>query len=69
MCPQAGALLAIGVVNTCVQNENDPAFALIADYVSNSDVNIRTGALQPAGARHHPITAMLIPRWTARMHA
>ncbi|EFJ39963.1 26S proteasome regulatory complex [Volvox carteri f. nagariensis] len=45
----SGALLAIGVVNACVQNENDPAFALIADYVSNSDVNIRTGAILGLG--------------------
>lgn len=41
--PQAGALLAIGIVNACVQNENDPAFALISEYVSHSDINIRTG--------------------------
>ncbi|KAG2434205.1 hypothetical protein HXX76_007931 [Chlamydomonas incerta] len=45
----AGALLAIGVVNACVQNENDPAFALISDYVSNADVNIRTGAILGLG--------------------
>lgn len=37
----AGALLAIGIVNCGVQNENDPAFALISDYVSNPDVNTR----------------------------
>jgi hypothetical protein len=39
----AGALLAIGIVNCGVQNENDPAFALISDYVSNADINIRYG--------------------------
>jgi 26S proteasome regulatory subunit N1 len=37
----AGALLAIGIVNCGVQNENDPAFALIYDYVSHADVNVK----------------------------
>ena len=37
----AGALLAIGIVNCGVQNENDPAFALIYDYVGHEDTNIR----------------------------
>jgi 26S proteasome regulatory subunit N1 len=45
----AGALLAIGIVNTTVQNENDPAFALISDYVSNSDQTIRIGAILGLG--------------------
>ena len=45
----AGALLAIGIVNACVQNENDPAFALIYDYVSHADPNIRTGAILGLG--------------------
>ncbi|GIL54030.1 hypothetical protein Vafri_9585 [Volvox africanus] len=62
----AGALLAIGVVNACVQNENDPAFALIADYVSNSDVNIRTGAilglgLAYAGTGREEVSELLSP--------
>ena len=39
----AGALLAIGIVNTCVQNENDPAFALIYDYVNNPDATVSGG--------------------------
>lgn len=37
----SGALLAIGIVNCGVQNENDPAFALIYDYVGHADPNIR----------------------------
>jgi hypothetical protein len=37
----AGALLAIGIVNCGVQNENDPAYALIYDYVANPDVQVR----------------------------
>lgn len=36
-------------MNACVQNENDPAFALISDYVSNPDVNIRIGAILGLG--------------------
>ncbi|GFH09753.1 26S proteasome non-ATPase regulatory subunit 2 homolog [Haematococcus lacustris] len=36
----SGALLAIGIVNCGVQNENDPAFALIYDYVSHEDVTV-----------------------------
>ncbi|KAG2494897.1 hypothetical protein HYH03_006832 [Edaphochlamys debaryana] len=62
----AGALLAIGVVNSCVQNENDPAFALISDYVSNSDLNIRTGAilglgLAYAGTGREEVCELLTP--------
>ena len=42
-------MLAIGILNACVQNENDPAFALISDYVSNPDANIRIGAILGLG--------------------
>ncbi len=45
----SGALLAIGILNAGVQNENDPAFALISDYVSNPDPNIRIGAVLGLG--------------------
>jgi hypothetical protein len=45
----AGALLAIGIVNSTVQNENDPAFALICDYVGNSDQTVRIGAILGLG--------------------
>ncbi|CAG8800540.1 12005_t:CDS:2, partial [Cetraspora pellucida] len=31
----AGALLAIGLVNTGVRNENDPAFALLSENIEN----------------------------------
>lgn len=37
----AGALLAVGVVNCCVQNENDPAFALLYESVSKDNPAIR----------------------------
>lgn len=51
---QAGALLAIGIVNAGVQNENDPAFALISEYVTHSDINIRTGEPLPCICTHPP---------------
>lgn len=62
----AGALLAIGIVNSCVQNENDPAFALISDYVNNTDSTIRIGAilglgLAYAGSNREEVQELLTP--------
>lgn len=62
----AGALLAIGVVNCCVQNENDPAFALVSEYVSNRDPVIQIGAilglgLAYAGTCREEIQEQLLP--------
>lgn len=62
----AGALLAIGIVNCCVQNENDPAFALICDYVNNADTTIRLGAilglgLAYAGSNREEVQELLTP--------
>uniref|UniRef100_A0A7S0WJK1 26S proteasome non-ATPase regulatory subunit 2 homolog n=1 Tax=Chlamydomonas leiostraca TaxID=1034604 RepID=A0A7S0WJK1_9CHLO len=62
----AGALLAIGIVNCGVQNENDPAYALIYDYVANPDVQVRTGAilglgLAYAGSQRDEISELLVP--------
>ena len=62
----AGALLAIGVVNCGVQNENDPAFALISDYATNSDPGIRAGAilglgLAYAGTQKEEVQELLVP--------
>lgn len=62
----AGALLAIGIVNSCVQNENDPAFALINDYVGNADPTIRIGAilglgLAYAGTNREEVQELLTP--------
>lgn len=42
---KAGALLAVGIVNSGVRNEVDPALALLTDYVDNKNSNIRIGAL------------------------
>mmetsp|Transcript_31070 Transcript_31070/g.68978 ORF Transcript_31070/g.68978 Transcript_31070/m.68978 type:complete len:901 (-) Transcript_31070:581-3283(-) len=62
----AGALLAIGIVNACVQNENDPAYALIYEYVGNADPTIRTGAilglgLAYAGTNREEVQELLVP--------
>ena len=42
---QSGALLACGIVNSCVRNECDPALALLSDYVLHSNNVIRIGAI------------------------
>ncbi|KAG1670671.1 hypothetical protein FOA52_010946 [Chlamydomonas sp. UWO 241] len=48
------------------QNENDPAFALISDYVSNPDPSIRIGAvlglgLAYAGTNREEVEELLLP--------
>ena len=42
---KAGALLACGIVNAGVQNECDPALAVLSDYVTHKNNNIRIGAI------------------------
>ncbi len=42
---KAGALLACGIVNAGVQNECDPALALLSDYVSHKNQVIRIGSV------------------------
>ena len=45
----AGALLAVGVVNTGVRNECDPAFALLSDSVGNENADVRSCAIMGLG--------------------
>lgn len=45
----AGALLAVGIINTGVRNECDPAFALLCDSVEKDDPMIRIGAIMGLG--------------------
>jgi len=45
----AGALLAVGVLNCGVQHENDPAYALLYDFVEKPDATIRIGAIMGLG--------------------
>ena len=42
---KAGALLACGIVNAGVQNECDPALALLSDYVSHKNNSIRVASI------------------------
>lgn len=46
---KAGALLACGIVSAGVQNECDPALALLSDYVSHKNQSIRVGAIMGLG--------------------
>ena len=45
----AGALLAVGVLNCGVQHENDPAYALLYEFVEKPDATIRIGAIMGLG--------------------
>jgi len=46
---KAGALLACGIVNAGVQNECDPALAVLSDYIGHKNNNIRIGAILGLG--------------------
>jgi 26S proteasome regulatory subunit N1 len=46
---KAGALLACGIVNAGVQNECDPALALLSDYVNHKSSIIRIGSIMGLG--------------------
>ena len=46
---KAGALLACGIVNAGVQNECDPALAVLSDYINHKNNNIRIGAILGLG--------------------
>jgi len=46
---KAGALLAIGIVNSGVRNESDPALALLSEYVEAKNPQIRMGAIMGLG--------------------
>jgi len=65
---KAGALLAVGIVNSGVRNEIDPALALLNEFVENKtqNANIRTGAilglgLAYAGTNRRDIADLLTP--------
>lgn len=46
---KAGALLACGIVNAGVQNECDPALALLSDYVNHKNNSIRVSSILGLG--------------------
>eukprot|EP00897_Mesotaenium_endlicherianum_P000523 jgi/Mesen1/10471/ME000083S09976 len=45
----AGALLGVGIVNTGVHSEQDPAYALLCESVEKDDPTIRIGAIMGLG--------------------
>ena len=45
----AGALLAVGITNCGVQDECDPAYALLCESVNHDDPNVRIGAIMGLG--------------------
>jgi 26S proteasome regulatory subunit N1 len=62
----AGALLAVGIVNCGVQDEVDPALALLSDYVSKDDPQTRIGAILGlgiayAGREKEEVAELLLP--------
>jgi len=64
--PQAGALLATGILNTNVRTEADAALALLSDYIENKSVSLRTSAitglgLAYAGSHREDLMALLLP--------
>ena len=63
---QAGALLATGILNTGVRTEADAAMALLAEYVENKSVSLKTSAiiglgLAYAGSAREDLQALLLP--------
>jgi len=46
---KSGALLACGIVNTCVRNDCDPALALLSDYVRHTSPTLQIGSILGLG--------------------
>lgn len=46
---KSGALLACGILCSGVSDENDPAFALLNDYILNPTMSFRVGAISGLG--------------------
>lgn len=62
----AGAVLAIGILNCGIKNENDPAYALIHEHVTHPELSVRIAAviglgLAYAGTWREEIEELLIP--------
>eukprot|EP00959_Pyramimonas_sp_CCMP1952_P436170 9133886-Pyramimonas_sp.AAC.1 len=45
----AGAMLSVGIINSQVRNECDPAYALLYDSVTKDNACVRIGAIQGLG--------------------
>ena len=42
---KAGALMAIGIVNSGVRNESDPALALLSEHIEDKNAQLRSAAI------------------------
>lgn len=42
---KAGALMAIGLVNSGVRNESDPALALLSEHIEDKNAQLRGAAV------------------------
>ncbi|RUS34049.1 armadillo-type protein, partial [Jimgerdemannia flammicorona] len=63
---KAGGLLAIGITNSGVRNESDPALAVLQEYIDDKNVSIRTASilglgLAYAGSARQEISELLLP--------
>ncbi|ORY08133.1 26S proteasome regulatory complex, non-ATPase subcomplex, Rpn1 subunit [Basidiobolus meristosporus CBS 931.73] len=63
---KAGALLAIGIVNSRVRSETDPAYALLQDFLDDRSAPIKIGAivglgLAYAGSNREDLSELLSP--------
>ncbi|KAL1955154.1 hypothetical protein VTO42DRAFT_8969 [Malbranchea cinnamomea] len=63
---KAGALLAIGVLNSGVRSESDPALALLSDHLGSNSVPMRVAAimglgLSYAGSCREDLLELLLP--------
>ena len=62
----AGALLGIGIFNSSIKSDCDPALAILGEYIDKEDPSIRIGAIMGlgiayAGARNEKIRSKLTP--------
>ncbi|KTW32511.1 proteasome regulatory particle base subunit RPN1 [Pneumocystis jirovecii RU7] len=63
---KAGALLGIGLINTGVHDESDPALALLGEYLENKDTKFKISAIVGlgmayAGSNMEDIVELLLP--------
>lgn len=49
----AGALLGVGIVNSNVRDEFDPAYALLSEHVTAPDTGVRLGAIMGLGLAYN----------------
>lgn len=63
---KAGALLGIGLINTGVHDESDPALALLGEYLENKSIKLKSSAIVGlgmayAGSNMEDIMELLLP--------